>query len=179
MEVIKEKKALRTHIKNEREAINKEFKLAYDTAICDKLDVLISNKNCQVVHAYIPMENEIDIRPLLAKLLAKGIKVITPKTLKNRELQHLELTSLDSLEDGIYGTSHPADAKVYSDSFDLIIVPGLAFDAKNYRLGYGGGYYDTFLAKHSHAFTVGIGYPFQKIAKVPREKHDACLDLIL
>ena len=179
MEIVAQKKSLRTSIKTQRDAIDLEYKLAYDASICEALFVLIEERNCAVVHAYIPMGNEIDIRPLLAKLVANRITVVTPKTLKNRQLDHLILDSLDHLESGVYGTSHPKNGIVFNGELDLVIVPGLAFDSENYRLGYGGGYYDTFLAEHPNAFTVGIGYPFQKIDSVPKEAHDACLDMVL
>ncbi len=174
-----EKKALRTAVKLKRDAIGLEYKMAYDTSICDALSALIAERKCAVVHAYIPMGSEIDIRPLLEKLVANRITVVSPKTLKNRQLEHLVLDSLDHLEFGVYGTSHPKSGIVFNGELDLIIVPGLAFDTENYRLGYGGGYYDTFLAEHPTAFTVGIGYPFQKIENVPKEAHDACLDKLL
>ena len=61
----------------------------------------------------------------------------------------------------------------------MIIVPGLAFDAQNYRLGYGGGYYDNFIVNHAQAKKIGIFYPFQKVEKVPVEAHDFPLDKIL
>jgi len=179
MTITNQKKALRTRIKTERDAINLDYKLAYDASICEALFVLIRERKCAVVHAYIPMGSEIDIRPLLAKLVANMITVVMPKTLKNRQLEHLVLDSLDHLESGIYGTSHPKDGIVFNGELDLVIVPGLAFDSENYRLGYGGGYYDTFLTEHPTAFTVGIGYPFQKIDNVPKEAHDACLDKLL
>ena len=124
------------------------------------------------------MGNEIDIKPLLEKLLSKNCTVVVPKTLKNRKLTHLILNSLDALEPGVYGTSHPENGIVFTGKIDLVIVPGLAFDEENYRLGYGGGYYDTFLAEYPTAFTVGVGYPFQKVKKVPKEAHDACLDTV-
>jgi 5-formyltetrahydrofolate cyclo-ligase len=125
------------------------------------------------------MGSEININPLLTWLLQEQITVVTPKTLRNRELQHLELNSLEELESGIFGTSHPANSVEYTGNYDLIIVPGLAFDANKYRLGYGGGYYDTFLAENPVAFTVGIGYPFQQLKEIPKEAHDACLDLVV
>jgi 5-formyltetrahydrofolate cyclo-ligase len=174
-----EKKALRAAIKLKRDAIDLEYKLAYDASICNVLEKLIAERNCKVVHVYLPMGNEIDIKPLLEKLLQNKITVVVPKTLKYRQLEHLVLESLDHLEFGVYGTSHPKNGIIFSGELDLIIVPGLAFDTENYRLGYGGGYYDTFLAEHPTAFTVGIGYPFQKIESVPKEAHDTCLDKVL
>ena len=177
--ILEQKKELRTLMKNQRDRLDATFKQTYDSQICNELEALIKQKNCTVVHAYLPMGNEIDIKPLLQQLLDKKITVVVPKTLKKRKLQHLVLHSLSDLESGVYGTEHPRNSEEYTDEIDLIIVPGLAFDTENYRLGYGGGYYDAFLAEHANAFTVGICYPFQKVKTVPKEAHDACLDLVL
>ncbi|NVK51354.1 MAG: 5-formyltetrahydrofolate cyclo-ligase [Flavobacteriaceae bacterium] len=163
----------------QRSLLDATEKKLFDTAICKTLQELIVKKKCKVVHAFLPMGNEINIIPLLTWLLAQQITVVTPKTLPKRQLQHLVLNSLDALEKGVFGTSHPANSVEYTGNYDIIIVPGLAFDTDNYRLGYGGGYYDTFLAEHPTAFTVGIGYPFQQIDVVPKEKHDVYLDVIL
>jgi 5-formyltetrahydrofolate cyclo-ligase len=96
-----------------------------------------------------------------------------------RTLENRILTSLQDLETGIKGTQHPALPNIYNGNYDLIIVPGLAFDAQRYRLGYGGGYYDNFLVAQPKAFKVGIFYPFQQVAAVPKEAHDVCLDSII
>lgn len=179
MEIVAEKKALRNAIKEQRDALELDYKLEYDSWICNALETLIAERNCKVVHAYLPMGNEIDIKPLLANLLIKEVTVVVPKTLKKRKLEHLVLDSLEDLEPGVYGTSHPKNGIVFTGEIDLVIVPGLAFDTDNYRLGYGGGYYDTFLAEYPNAFTVGVGYPFQKVKTVPKEAHDASLNTVL
>jgi 5-formyltetrahydrofolate cyclo-ligase len=178
MKIVAEKKGLRAAIKLQRDAIDLDYKLAYDTWICNALEILIAERNCNVVHAYLPMGNEIDILPLIEKLVQNKSTVVVPKTLKKRKLEHLVLNSLDDLEPGVYGTSHPKDGIVFTGEIDLIIVPGLAFDSNNYRLGYGGGYYDAFLAEHPNAYTVGVCYPFQKLKTVPKEAHDACLNTV-
>ena len=74
---------------------------------------------------------------------------------------------------------NPAFKKEYKGTFDLIIIPELVFDNNNYRLGYGGGYYDNFLAKHPIAYKLGIFYPNQKVDKAPIETHDLQLNEIL
>mgnify|MGYP001953826911 CR=1 FL=1 len=176
--IFEEKDALRKEMYKKR-ARNKVTKPAYDLWICKQLEQLVKDKKAKVVHAYIPMGTEIDIRPFLEKMLAENIKIITPKTLPKRQLKNLELQALNNLEKGVFGTSYPANSSEYVGDYDLIIVPGLAFDDHNFRLGYGGGYYDTFLEQHPKAFKIGIFYPFQKVAKVPTEVHDVCLDVIL
>lgn len=178
-DITKQKKSLRKSIIAQRDAMNASEKALLDTQICNQLQQLIEQKKCKIIHAYIPIGSEIDIQPLLKWILQKQIKVVTPKTLRNRQLQHLVLNSLDALESGLFGTSHPANSEEYKGTYDLIIVPGLAFDDNNYRLGYGGGYYDTFLAEHPNAFKIGVGYAFQKLESIPKESHDACLDLVM
>ena len=179
MECKEEKKLLRQSMLHKRLQMNAIKKEAYDNDICSQLLKLIAINNYQVIHTYIPMANEINITPLLQQLLNQNKTIVCPKTLPARLLENRILSSLQDLETGIKGTQHPAAAKVYEGKYDLIIVPGLAFDKERYRLGYGGGYYDNFLATQQQAFKVGIFYPFQHVEAVPREAHDVCLDAIM
>tara|TARA_R110002124_G_scaffold72070_3_gene192955 strand:+ start:1100 stop:1657 length:558 start_codon:yes stop_codon:yes gene_type:complete len=177
--ILEMKDALRKEMYKKR-AQNKSTAIKdYDLWICAELEKLVKEKNAKVVHAYLPMGTEIDIRPFIQNALTKGIKIISPKTLPKRQLENLELHSLLAVEKGVFGTSYPANSTVYSGNYDLVIVPGLAFDNQNFRLGYGGGYYDTFLEQHPTAFKIGIFYPFQEVTSVPKENHDVCLDQIL
>lgn len=158
--------------------LSPKTKMAYDAWICQQLFDLISERNAKVVHAYLPMGREIDITPLLEKLLEVGVMVVTPKTLPKRVLENRILESLSEVEEGVFGTTHPLVPNIYEGPFDMAIVPGLAFD-NNYRLGYGGGYYDNFLVNHPETFKVGIFYPFQKVDEVPTEAHDLALNQII
>lgn len=179
MTVIQEKASLRKAMMLQRNRINPLDKTNYDLWICSALEALIISNNFKVVHAYIPLANEINITPLLQKLLQQNVLVVCPKTLPKRKLENRILKNLDDLEIGIMGTKHPSAKLLYEGNCDLIIVPGLAFDEAKYRLGYGGGYYDNFLKTQSHAYKVGIFYPFQEVASVPVEPHDVCLNEIL
>jgi 5-formyltetrahydrofolate cyclo-ligase len=178
MDIKELKKALRKEQMEKRNLLSVEGKALHDAKINKALLALVEEKKCKVVHAYIPMGSEIDIRPLIEELLANQITVVSPKTLPKRKLENRVLVSLAELETGIMGTQHPLEATIYEGPFDLIIVPGLAFDSDNYRLGYGGGYYDNFIVNYPGAFKVGIFYPEQYIEKVPIEPHDMQLDLI-
>lgn len=177
---IKEAKGkLRSKMLAERNAVPEIRKKLWDHVICDQLLSIITSNNSGIVHTYIPFLSEIDIKPVIEYCLQNGVKVVAPKTLKARQLENRVLTSLNELETGIMGTLHPANPEVYSGNYDLIIVPGLAVDKQNYRLGYGGGYYDNFLVHHSDALRVGIYYPFQLMEEVPREQHDVALDQVI
>lgn len=179
MEISDQKKKLRRQLRLQRAELGKSTKAAYDQWICQSIWELIEEQGYKTIHCYLPMGSEIDICPLIDKLLDASMSVITPKTLGKRSLEHLRLTSLAEVETGVFGTRHPANAQVFAGSYDLIIVPGLAFDAANYRLGYGGGYYDSFLQQHPEAYKLGICYPFQKVKQVPLEAHDVRLDAVL
>ncbi|MES2781138.1 MAG: 5-formyltetrahydrofolate cyclo-ligase [Bacteroidota bacterium] len=179
MPVVEQKKLLRKEMFAKRNALDAILKNKYDRWIAEQLQRLIAERNYKTVHTYIPMGSEIDIRPVINFMLHSGITVISPKTLPKHQLENRILVSLDDLATGIMGTQHPREATVYEGLFDLIIVPGLAIDVNNYRLGYGGGYYDTFLAKQQDAHTVGIYYPFQQVEHVPIESHDLKLDAVL
>lgn len=179
MTIIEQKQALRNFMLKSRLNFSLEDKMAYDNEICDVLEEKIKFLGAKVVHAYLPMGAEINIQPLLERLIEQGITVVTPKTLPKPIMENRILSSFDDLEKGVFGTSHPASPIEYMGDFDFIIIPGLAFDKNNYRLGYGGGYYDTFLAQHPDAFKQGIFYSFQEVPEVPCEAHDVQLDEIL
>lgn len=171
-ELNQKKSELRKEIIKHRSQIDAQSKSAYDNWICDQLYDIIQKWDYQVIHTYIPMGDEIDILPLIDRLMKNGHLIIAPKTLPNRLLQHLVLQSTNKLEPGIFGTQHPANSIEYIGDIDLIITPGLAFDYKGNRLGYGGGYYDTFLADYSQAHSIGLAYPFQRMKYIPIGSHD-------
>ena len=156
-----------------------ETKLKFDKIINDKLIEHVISSNARRVHVYLPIKNEINIFPFIRWLLSNDRVVIAPKVLPERQLQNLRLNSLRETEAGVFGTYHPAGNDIYTDEFDLIVTPGLAFDSANNRLGYGGGYYDRFLIKQPSASTIGIHYPFQLLDKIPVESHDVRLHNLL
>lgn len=170
---------LRKRMHELRTQQSNDYKKTYDNSICNQLEKIVLTNDSKVIHCYIPMTGEINILPFIRFLFKHQIKVISPKTLPNRKLENRVLSSLSDLEIGIMGTMHPRNPDVFHGELDLIVVPGLAFDSENYRLGYGGGYYDNFLMNQPNAIKVGVFYPFQEVQSVPKEDHDVKLDLIL
>ena len=81
---------------------------------------------------------------------------------------------------GYAGIPEPvADGPVAQDSAALVLMPGLAFDEKGNRMGYGGGFYDKFLASEPGHPTVALCYDFQMVARIPTQAHDIPVDLVL
>lgn len=177
--IVAKKKELRKSMFQERALLKSDIKQVMDEKICQQLYEIILDQKAQTIHSYLPMGDEVNVFPLIQKLLDNGITVICPKTLPKRKLEHRILKSLDELEEGIMKTFHPKEPEVYTGKCDLIIVPGLAYDSQKYRLGYGGGYYDDFLGNQPQALKVGVFYSFQKVESVPKEAHDLSLDQIV
>lgn len=176
---MEEKVKLREMMLNQRFGMDANTKLAYDNEINQKLIEHVLNYNSNHVHVYLPMKNEINIFPFIHWLLENDKVVIAPKVLPERQLQNLILHSLRETETGSFGTYHPAGDEQFNGEFDLIVTPGLAFDLQNNRLGYGGGYYDRFLASIPEITKIGIHYPFQLFDSIPTKPHDIKLNNLL
>jgi 5-formyltetrahydrofolate cyclo-ligase len=176
---MEEKRLLRKKMTDRRRQMSPAIKQDLDRRLCQSLQELITERRPKVVHTYLPMPAEIDFLPVLAKMLEENIQLVLPKTLRGGQLEHLPLTSFEQLEDGIFGTKHPIGGVPYTGAYDLIIVPGLAFDRQGHRLGYGGGYYDRFLPAHPEAHKIALCYDFQIVENLPLEPHDVQLDALL
>ena len=139
-------------------------------------------KNAGVIHIFISKPDEPDTRPIIEHCWSSGKKIAVPVVLTDTfDLFHSEIKSFDDLVVGMYGTQEPPPErriKINPESFDLIIVPGVAFDRQGGRLGHGKGYYDRFL-EHTRAFRLGLTFNFQLLETVPTELHDVTMNAIL
>ena len=136
-----------------------------------------------IIAGYWPIKTEIDPRPLMAALSARGLKTALPATPKPEMplIFHLWQDG-DVMIDGLYGTSEPhPDAPICAPN--VLLVPLLAFDDAGYRLGYGGGFYDRSLEalrqQSERVMAIGIAYDVQNVVRVPIGPYDAKLDGIL
>lgn len=126
--------------------------------ICDHLSQLPALAAAKRIYLYLPLASEIDLRALASQYPEKTWGI--PRCLPEVQLAWHRWDPHDpgSLRRGQFGLSEPAAAAPLLDpsEVDLILVPGLAFDAWGGRLGYGKGYYDRFLARYPQVETLGI-----------------------
>ena len=110
---------------------------------------------------------------------ASGKHVAVPKV--QGEIMHFyEITALSDCVPGAFGILEPAgEEKDRIATPGFMLVPGLAFDKNGNRLGYGGGFYDKYLASHEEIITAALGYDFQIVEKVPSESHDRRMDYLI
>jgi 5-formyltetrahydrofolate cyclo-ligase len=136
-----------------------------------------------VIGAYMPVNNEIDPRPLMQHLIAEGYRCAIPfEITREQRLAFLSWTPETPLIPNLYDIYEP-DPK-YAEELvpDLIIVPGVAFDENCHRIGYGSGNFDrtfAWLDKIRAYRTVGVFYESQKFDHVPIDRHDYVLDMIV
>lgn len=179
MTSLKAKKLLRIEMREKRNALNPEWKSHHDGLIINQLIAIANQNNVSVIHTYLPIGSEININPAIDHWYSSGLKIICPKVLPARKLEQRQYNGPNKLEAGPFGTRHPIGETIEANDIELIIVPGLAFDAKGNRLGYGSGYYDAFLSNYPKALKVGVAYPFQVFDTIPIEEYDIRLDRII
>lgn len=135
-----------------------------------------------VVAGYWPMRGEIDVRPLLSVLAERGqVTALPVVTAPRAPLEFRRWRDGDALDDGPYGTRHPAASAPVVRPVCLL-VPLLAFDRSGVRLGYGGGFYDRTLAAlraDGPVVAVGVAYAGQEVEALPAESHDERLDWVI
>ncbi len=134
----------------------------------------------KVIGGYYPVNYEIDDLELLNEFEKKQNIISLPVIGKNFSMDFYAWSFKNILNINKYGIPEPEkNKKVYPD---ILLVPILGFDKSLYRLGYGGGFYDRYieiLKKKKNSILVGLSYSFQKVDKVPINKNDKKLDLII
>jgi 5-formyltetrahydrofolate cyclo-ligase len=134
---------------------------------------------------YISKGGEVDTIPMIKEAIQRGKKVVVPITLSGEKELAVSLISGNEreLEVGPWGIKQPKRAYIRPinlKNIDVVVVPGLAFDTKNNRLGRGGGYYDCFLKKLPESIsTIGLAFDFQIVENLPTASHDTKVQTLL
>jgi len=176
------KQELRRRLLTQRNAITPGQKQTWDKAINQALINHDWFKHADKILAHYPIGSEPDIRPALEEALRQGKQVYLPKCEPaTGEMRFFRVQSLESLQPGAHGIPEPEgnNYELRITDYALCLVPGIAFDAEGYRLGYGGGYYDRFLAQHAQLTTLGVCYEMMMQARLPREARDIPVTRVL
>jgi phosphoribosylglycinamide formyltransferase 1 len=150
--------------------------------IMDRFLRLPEFDSARCVLLYASKGGEVHTDGIIQSALSLGKKVALPVTIKEgHALELYEIKSIDELAPGAFGIMEPArnpERRVQPDEIELAVVPGVCFDRRGHRLGYGMGYYDALLKKMK-ARKVGLSYGMQIVEAVPNEPHDVALDIII
>ncbi len=185
MFLLSEKSTLRAHFREVRRALSHAERHRVDAAIAKRVAALPAFADAALLCTYLSFGAEVDTRALIERAWAAGKVVALPRVVPGaRAMRWFTVDSLEGLERSPFGVEEPpADAarEVFPAVLPraVALVPGLAFDAAGFRLGYGGGFYDTFLADFSGA-TVGLCRTCQlSAAPLPRGPYDRPVGLVV
>ncbi len=171
-----------TLLRNQKEG----DRLAKSLVVAGKLFKMEEFKKAETILFYASFDGEVETFNMMREAQRLGKTIGLPKTIKEqRKIVPIAVTSLEEdLERGPYGIKQPKTGQVQAieeGSLDMVLVPGVAFDKQNNRLGRGGGYYDRFLESLSPSVsTVGLAFDFQMIDSLSfQEKHDVPVSCVL
>lgn len=171
-----DKKELRLRIKTLKKQHSKDELKRQSELILEKLENHKSFIEAKTVMLYSSLPDEVQTHDFLAKWRNEK-KIILP-TVVGDDIIPVELTKDTDFAIGDFNILEPQN-EAYTGTYDLIVVPGVAFDKNGNRLGRGKGYYDRFLCKHLEVKRIGICFDFQFVDEVPTEDNDIKMHEVL
>ena len=172
---------LRAKRRQRRESLSPEYKKQLDRRIAERVTSLYQYKNAKTVMIYASTAIEVDTFEIIERALVDGKRIALPRCIKGtRSMEFHYISGLDDLERGSFNVLEPKETlEIVTDYSDtLMIVPALSLDSFGYRLGYGGGYYDRYLARYGFD-TVGICYAEDYMYRMLHGRYDCPLGLIV
>lgn len=169
-------------MKARRLALSEEERMRCSMQCVTRIRELMDDLNMEkgTIAVYIPTGNEVDVTELIGMLGQAGWIVAAPRV-AGRTMHFYEIHSMEDCEKGHYGILEPRMGCriIDGDRINCMIIPGLAFDLEGNRLGYGGGYYDRYLAGHPGIVRIAVAYDFQLVDELPSEQHDCRMNYLV
>lgn len=178
-----DKREIRKDIISKRNSCDKVIREGWNNGVFEKLINSKLYNDAKSIFIFISYGSEVDTIKIIEHLLKEGKEVYVPKTYKDiKEMKAVKITSLSNMVKDKMGILEPVDVSEDSigQKFDLIIMPGVAFDSFGNRIGYGGGYYDKYLSNYNEETEkVALAYHMQLLNKIETEDHDIKVDYIV
>ncbi|MBE6959995.1 MAG: 5-formyltetrahydrofolate cyclo-ligase [Ruminococcaceae bacterium] len=177
--MIMDKKALRAHIRQLKLALSQDAICTASKNLTEQFLAHPLYHRAKTIYGYLPYNQEVLTWALLEQARKDGKQVAVPKVYDD-EMRFILLDDLSQVAPGYASIPEPiADGPVASDPTALVLMPGLAFDREGHRIGYGGGFYDRFLAAEPGHPTIALCYEFQLLEHIPTEEFDIPVDCVL
>ncbi len=149
-------------------------------AIADRLESEDLFRNASAILTYVSKPEEVNTRGIIERALASGRAVLTPRVGDNQALEWVRIEAVNALQTGSFGVMEPigpaTTLEISSDG--VALIPGVAFDRAGFRLGWGKGFFDRFLATFAGA-SIGLAFDCQLYESLPREPHDRAVDYVI
>jgi 5-formyltetrahydrofolate cyclo-ligase len=169
---------LRKQMLNKMKSFSSTGKQAADSSLANQLFDTEVYRKAQTVGIVLSMPHEVNTYNIIRHMFEDNKQVFVPETnYKLRSMIFKEITDFADIELDSKGINHVVADNETTENLDLLIVPGVVFNHHGYRIGYGGGYFDKFLAKHKQD-TISLIYDFQ-IDAFETEDHDQPVDTLI
>jgi 5-formyltetrahydrofolate cyclo-ligase len=173
------KRALRAAVLAARRDLTDQQRTAASSAIVGRLQRMPELRTARTVLLYAATKGEVDLGELASALAAREVRTLFPRVGADDELE-LVAAEVGMLRPGYRGIQEPAGVRIDPAVVDVALIPGVAFDLAGGRLGRGGGHYDRLLARlPDQALRIGVAFACQVVPRVPRDDHDAVVDLVV
>lgn len=174
-----DKKELRRQIRLKKQAMTETEILEKSRTLTDKFLKTKEYADASTVYGYLSYNQEVRTESILRQALMEGKRVAVPKVFGD-EMEFIYITDMEQIAMGYKGIPEPvADTPIAKDATALVLMPGIAFDNKGGRIGYGGGFYDKYLSREPNHTKVALCYDFQIVDTLPMEEFDIPVDLVI
>ncbi|HKJ28568.1 MAG TPA: 5-formyltetrahydrofolate cyclo-ligase [Desulfuromonadales bacterium] len=174
------KRSIRSHFLTERKSRSSQICADSSSEIQRRFMRSVFFREARCLALYSAIHNEVSTDEIVGQALDSGKCLVFPRV-SGEDLEFVHIESPSELVSGAFGVKEPKSCNLVPvEKVDLIVVPGVAFDQRGHRLGYGRGYYDRALAKcQSHCMKVGFAYDFQLVEELPATDYDETLSMLI
>ena len=174
------KKEMRAFIRAQKRAMTESQIVSASARLGEQFRTCELYRKAQTIYGYLPYNQEVRTVPMLEQAIRDGKRVAVPKCY-GEEMRFIYINDfVTEVAPGYANIPEPvADGPVADDTTALVLMPGLAFDPQGHRIGYGGGFYDRFLANEPDHPTLALCYGFQMVEHLETEEFDIPVDQVL
>ncbi len=174
------KKEMRAIIRSKKRAMTESQIVSASARLGEQFRSCELYRNARTIYGYLPYNQEVRTVPMLEQAIADGKRVAVPKCY-GQDMRFIYISDFEKeVAPGYANIPEPiADGPVADDTTALVLMPGLAFDPQGHRIGYGGGFYDRFLADEPDHPTLALCYGFQMVDHLETEEFDIPVDMVL
>ena len=187
MDILSQKKELRKEAKSYRKSLSENDRLDKSSAIINNLKALKEYQKAEVILMYASLPDEVETLSLIHEFTEEGKRQVYCPVTQGDEMEFYRILSLDDLKEGNFHVLEPEPSAerrlvLQNDVYYCMLMPGLMFDKKGNRLGYGKGYYDKYLARvpeNVNLTTIALSYESMVKDAIPAEETDWRADYVV
>ena len=183
-----DKQAIRKEVTEKKKSMSMEEAARLSLDLKEKFCALDEYKEASVIYAYMAFNREVRTKPVIEQAWKDNKRVAVPRVFNKEYMEFIYIDSFDELEEGYMGIQEPK-REIFTNDFmrfaeedeALILVPGLAFGRDGNRIGYGGGFYDSYFADYEDLrfIKAALCFDFQLYPRLEAKEHDVKMDIII